>query len=34
MEYFLNCQHVQNGTYATEIKGGCDQVMKSFRLTK
>jgi len=34
MEYFLNCQHVQNGTYATEIEGGCDQVMKSFRLTK
>jgi len=25
---------VQNGTYATQIEGGCDQVMKSFRLTK
>jgi hypothetical protein len=33
-EYFLNCQHVQNGPLAAEIESGCDQVMTSFRLTK
>lgn len=33
-EYFLNCQHTQNGTFAAEIESGCDQVMKSFRLLK
>jgi hypothetical protein len=31
-EYFLNCQHVQNGPLSDEIEAGCDQVAKSFRL--
>jgi hypothetical protein len=31
-EYFLNCQHVQNGTLGAEIEAGCDQVARSFRL--
>ncbi len=29
-EYFLNCQHVQDGPLATEIDSGCAQVMQSF----
>lgn len=32
-EYFLNCQHVQNGPLTAEIEGGCDQLMHSFRVT-
>jgi hypothetical protein len=32
-EYFLNCQHVQNGPFAQEIESGCDQVMSSFRIS-
>ena len=31
-EYFLNCQHVQDGTLGDEIEAGCDQVAQSFRL--
>ena len=31
-EYFLNCQHVQNGPLADEIDAGCDQVRLSFRV--
>jgi hypothetical protein len=31
-EYFLNCQHVQDGPLAAEVEAGCDQVMSSFRL--
>ena len=31
-EYFLNCQHVQDGPLTNEIEAGCDQVMRSFRL--
>ena len=33
-EYFLNCQHVKDGPLAAEIEGGCDQLIRSFRLTK
>jgi hypothetical protein len=33
-EYFLNCQHVQNGPLSDEIEAGCDQVMQSFRVGK
>jgi hypothetical protein len=32
-EYFLNCQHVQDGPLAAEVEAGCDQVMSSFRLS-
>jgi hypothetical protein len=32
-EYFLNCQHVQNGPLTADIAGGCDQLMQSFRVT-
>jgi hypothetical protein len=31
-EYFLNCQHQQNGTLGDEIEAGCDQVRQTFRL--
>ena len=31
IEYFLNCQHTQDGPLTAEIEGGCDQVMQSFR---
>src|SRR5205823_3085491 len=31
-EYFLNCQHAQNGPLTDEIEAGCDQVVHSFRL--
>jgi hypothetical protein len=33
-EYFLNCQHVQDGPLSDEIESGCDQVMQSFRLSR
>jgi hypothetical protein len=33
-EFFLNCQHVQGGPLTAEIEGGCDQLMKSFKLLK
>jgi hypothetical protein len=33
-EYFLNCQHVQNGTLGDEIEAGCDQVAQSFHLAR
>ena len=33
-EYFLNCQHVQDGPLTAEIEGGCDQLMQSFKLLK
>ena len=33
-EYFLNCQHVQNGPLTDEIEAGCDQVRQSFRLAR
>jgi hypothetical protein len=34
IEYFLNCQHVQDGPLSDEIDAGCDQVMQSFHLGK
>ena len=33
-EYFLNCQHLQNGPLATEIESGCDQLMQSFKVSR
>jgi hypothetical protein len=33
-EFFLNCQHVQDGPLTDEIEAGCDQLMTSFKLLK
>lgn len=33
-EFFLNCQHVQDGPLGAQIEGGCDQLMTSFKLLK
>jgi hypothetical protein len=33
-EYFLNCQHVQDGPLTAEIEGGCDQMMRSFKVSR
>jgi hypothetical protein len=30
IEYFVNCQYVQDGPLAAEVTSGCDQVMQSF----
>jgi len=34
LEYFVNCAHPQNDPMTAEIESGCDQIMRSFRLTK
>jgi hypothetical protein len=31
-EYYLNCQHVVNGKFATEIERGCKVIISSFKL--
>jgi hypothetical protein len=33
-EYYLNCQHVQNGQLTAEIESGCDQLMQSFKVSR
>jgi hypothetical protein len=30
IEYFVNCQYVQDGPLAAEVTSGCDQVIRSF----
>jgi hypothetical protein len=32
IEYFVNCQYVQDGPLAAEVTSGCDQVMQSFHV--